>query len=118
MQKPYIGVVEDYDALRSAIVDALIQANRAALGFVGLDDFFERAAQCRPDIILCDVHLGDGDGFDLIDRLQSSAWEIPVILMSASGDLGIDRRAQEKGAIAYLRKPFGIAQLLQAIDRA
>lgn len=118
MNKPSISVVEDNDSLRITIVELLAMRGLTARGFSGLDDFFAAMAQSVPDVIVSDVYLGSSSGFELIDKLRGSALNIPVIFMSGSGHQDMDRLAREKGACAFLQKPFTIEQLLNAIDRA
>jgi response regulator of citrate/malate metabolism len=64
------------------------------------------------DLLLLDLYLPDGHGFDLLRRLQETAGERPdVIVITASKDVESVRTAMQLGAVHYLVKPFGFDQL-------
>ncbi|WP_295010430.1 response regulator [uncultured Microbacterium sp.] len=66
----------------------------------------------RPDLLLADVYLPDGDGIALV---QEAA--VDAVLISAADDAGTVRRALRAGAIAYLMKPFEQRRLVSVLDR-
>ena len=76
------------------------------------------AIKNRPDVILLDINLPDGDGFSIATRMQSisNTYATPVIFITASKQAGIRERAASLGAIAFLEKPFDSAQLIEAIE--
>ncbi|NUA46545.1 KDP operon transcriptional regulatory protein KdpE [Dickeya solani] len=72
------------------------------------------AATRKPDLIILDLGLPDGDGIDYIrDLRQWSA--IPVIVLSARTDEQDKINALDAGADDYLTKPFGIGELLARV---
>lgn len=67
------------------------------------------------DLVLCDVALADGDGFEVLrDANELSESNPDVILITTKPDPDEERQALEKGAIAYLSKPVSLRQLLAA----
>jgi two-component system KDP operon response regulator KdpE len=69
------------------------------------------AATRKPDLVIADLGLPDGDGVDLIRELR--AWShVPVIVLSARSDEGDKVRALDAGADDYIEKPFGVSELL------
>ena len=74
--------------------------------------------RCRPDVILLDINLPGGDGFIVADRIRASTKvaTTPVIFITASKSPEFRKRAEEFGAAGYLEKPFGVAELTEAID--
>lgn len=76
--------------------------------------------QFLPDIVLLDINLPGGDGFLVAKRLQSIAHSagIPFIFITASKQQGLREKAMEIGAHAFLEKPFGIRELVDAIESA
>lgn len=68
----------------------------------------------KPDILFLDVQMGDGDGFDLLDIIDTSAF--PVIFTTASEDYAI--KAFQYAAVDYLLKPMDPELLVQAIEKA
>jgi DNA-binding NtrC family response regulator len=76
----------------------------------------------RPDVILTDIYMADGDGFELISALTAFGEDIPVVAMSGGSfqyglpdHLGIAKRL---GACSTIAKPFTAALLVETIDRA
>jgi two-component system response regulator MprA len=67
--------------------------------------------QGRPDLVILDVGLPDGDGFDLLRRIRSES-DVPVIMLTARGELDDRVRGLELGADDYIAKPFHLAELL------
>jgi two-component system KDP operon response regulator KdpE len=68
----------------------------------------------RPDLVVLDLGLPDGDGVDFIRGLR--AWsEIPVIVLSARTDEAHKIAALDAGADDYLEKPFGTGELLARV---
>ena len=68
----------------------------------------------KPDLVIVDLGLPDGDGVDLIRDLR--AWSgVPVIVLSARTDESDKVEALDAGADDYLTKPFGVAELLARV---
>jgi two-component system KDP operon response regulator KdpE len=72
------------------------------------------AATRKPDLVIADLGLPDGDGVDLIRELRT--WStVPVIVLSARSDEGDKVRALDAGADDYIEKPFGVSELLARV---
>ena len=72
------------------------------------------AATRKPDLVIADLGLPDGDGVDLIRELRG--WSrVPVIVLSARSDEGDKVRALDAGADDYIEKPFGLSELLARV---
>ncbi|WP_413305869.1 ATP-binding protein [Bacillus sp. 1P10SD] len=76
------------------------------------------AAEQPLDLILCDIHLPDLHGFEVLERLQSNSLteQIPVIAVSANALKEDIHRALETGFTDYITKPIDIASFLEVID--
>lgn len=70
-------------------------------------DAVQTARSLRPDLILLDVYLPDGDGFGVIRELREEAWAPMFFVISAAGDAAAVQQAVRLGAAQYLVKPFG-----------
>jgi DNA-binding response OmpR family regulator len=68
----------------------------------------------RPDLVIVDVGLPDGDGFELLARIRSES-EVPIIMLTARGDVEDRVRGLELGADDYVAKPFHFAELLARV---
>jgi len=111
---PHVLIIEDEKEIRRFV--------RMALHAEGLDvheaDTFHRglidAGTRRPDLIILDLGLPDGDGIDLIRDVRS--WSpVPIIVLSARGAESDKILALDTGADDYLVKPFGTGELLARV---
>ena len=93
--------------LRRAGFDCLL-AHDGPAGIAAFDS-------ARPDIVLSDVNLGVGDGFEIARHVRESSPGIPVILMTTHHSEGVSQQATRDGASRYLRKPFSNADLVSMI---
>jgi CheY-like chemotaxis protein len=120
-QAPSVLIVDDDAGLRETLgrmvasvgygVDCVADAH-AAIASVGTH---------RPDIIITDIYMPAGDGFELLNWLRNHGISIPVIAMSGSssgtGEYDQLSVAQHLGAAAVLDKPFRQSKLVETIDR-
>lgn len=105
-------VIEDEDALRLALVDALqaagCQVTEAADGDAGL----ALALASAPELILLDLMLPRRDGFSVLKALREDRLASAVIILSARGEEWDRLQGFEYGADDYLVKPFSVQELL------
>ena len=71
-----------------------------------------------PHVMLSDIRMGGMSGFDLIEALRPLRPDLPVIIMTAYGDLDSAVDAYRLGAFEYLTKPFDINEMLSLVERA
>jgi two-component system, OmpR family, response regulator len=69
----------------------------------------------RPDLVLLDVMLPDGDGFEALRRIRSAGSEVPVIFLTARDEAPDRVRGFEVGGDDYVTKPFSLEELLGRI---
>lgn len=81
-------------------------------------DALRLAAEWKPDVVVSDVMMAGMDGLTLLKRLKSAAStnHIPVVLLSSKIELADRMAGWEKGADAYLGKPFNMDELISVID--
>jgi len=79
----------------------------------------ERARQDEPDLILLDVRMPKMTGLGVLDRLASApeTSQIPVIMLSVVTTYPEVRQALERGAVAYLPKPFEMREMVHMVER-
>jgi len=63
-----------------------------------------RAAELRPDFVLVDIGLPDGDGFSLTEQLMTMPWPIQVVLISSDSDSANVSAARRAGASGFVPK--------------
>ena len=72
----------------------------------------------RPDAIVMDVRLPGMDGLTAIGRLKEKLGNVPIVVITAFGNLEIAVRAVQEGAFDYLHKPFDLDQAAEVVRRA
>src|SRR5438445_134310 len=113
-----VVVVED-DPASADVLRRRLQANGMHVDVAGDGVGGLRLVQeVRPDLVLLDVMLPDTDGYDVCLRIKSDpeTADIPVIFLSARGEVVDKVRGLSCGAADYVTKPFQAAELLARID--
>ncbi len=78
----------------------------------------ELAGNIHPDVIVLDIRLPGMDGLAAIDLLRQRAGDVPIIVITAYGDLQTAVNAVRNGAFDYITKPFNLEQVRHAVLRA
>jgi two-component system, OmpR family, response regulator len=78
-------------------------------------DAVKRALEQRYDLVLLDLVLPQLNGLAVLERVQEKQPELPVIVVSARGDVATKLKAFELGARDYVEKPFSLEELLARI---
>ncbi len=116
MAKRRVLVVEDDGAIRQGMVDALgfegYETLEAADGRKGL----ELALKGGYDLLLLDLVLPGGDGFQILDEVRATRPTTPVIITTARGAENDRVRGLRGGADDYVVKPFSVRELLARVD--
>jgi two-component system, OmpR family, response regulator len=73
------------------------------------------ASAWRPDLVLLDVMMPDGDGFEVLDRIRSAGADVPVIFLTARDDVTDRVSGLALGADDYVTKPFSLDEVLARI---
>lgn len=99
-------IVDDSEAIRNSIKTRL-QENEGvteileARGFAGTVDVILKE---RPDVMILDIHLGDGSGFDILRGLKAAGADVAAIVFSGFGYTQYKERALELGALKFFSK--------------
>jgi len=113
--KERILLVEDEPAMRIALQDVLEAEGYRVLtatdGLTGL----ERALKEKPALLLLDIMLPKLNGFELCSQLRQLANPLPVLMLTARGEVGERIVGLNAGADDYLVKPFNTGELLARI---
>jgi CheY-like chemotaxis protein len=116
---PLVLVVEDQDAIRKLVTDALSREGYRVDEAVDGADAIRRLDPLQPgplpQLIILDMSLPEVDGLGVLRHLARLAAAPPVIAMSATAELLAAARAA--GARATLSKPFGMGELLDFVEQ-
>ena len=114
-----ILVVEDDDAVRSLVTQALRQAGAeveaVGTGSEALGAALAASRVGRPfDVTFMDLQLPGLDGDEVVRRMRAAGCTTPVVALTAAADLESRERARAAGCSAFLAKPVGLDDLLAA----
>lgn len=118
-ESPLILVVEDDpDISRTLTLRLEMNGLRVQQAF-NAQRAVQMAKEVRPDLIIMDVSMPGGDGFQVADELaeEESTTGLPVIFLTASMRPGLPGRALKAGAAAFLRKPYDARVLIDEVKR-
>lgn len=115
---PPILIVEDDPDLREALVDTLELSGYSTHAAADAEAALEwMAASGLPGLVLSDVQMPGMDGHALLRNLKLRWPEVPVLLMTAYGQIERAVQAMRDGAVDYLPKPFEPEKLIAAVAR-
>ena len=106
-----ILLVEDEDRIASFIVKGLQAEGHSVDRAAGMHDALALIAARSFDIVLLDLLLPDGHGSDVLRALRATDREVPVIVLSALGEIDDKVELLDLGASDYLTKPFAMREL-------
>jgi two-component system, NtrC family, response regulator AtoC len=115
---PMVLLVEDETLFASAVKRRLEQAGYRCTMTTSLAEA-SRELTATADLVLLDLRLPDGNGLELLERLNAvaGARQPPVIVLTAFAEIGDAVRAMKLGAADYLKKPIDLDELLIAIEK-
>jgi two-component system, OmpR family, KDP operon response regulator KdpE len=111
---PTAVIVEDEPQIRRFVRAALEAEHWHVFEAIAVKQGLVEAGTRRPDLVILDLGLPDGDGVDYLRDLR--AWsQVPVIVLSARSDEADKIAALDAGADDYLTKPFGVGELMTRV---
>jgi FixJ family two-component response regulator len=113
-----VFIVDDDPIVRGAISALLQSVGRQVRLFESAKDLMETSLPAVPSCLVLDVRLPGLSGFDLQAELANVGLSLPIIFITAYGDIPMSVRAMKAGAIDFLTKPFRDQDLLDAVTRA
>ncbi|WEK42760.1 MAG: nitrogen regulation protein NR(I) [Candidatus Sphingomonas colombiensis] len=118
MTSSEVLLVDDDNAVRTVVAQALRRAGYRVRTAASLADLDRELKLGAPDVLITDVVLPDGDGIENATRLVAEHPGMPVIVLSARNTLTTAVRANEAGAYDYLPKPFDLDTLSRTVAKA
>jgi FixJ family two-component response regulator len=115
---PTVFIIDDDRGMRQAIQDLVESVGLRAEAFATGQDFLGKQRTSDPSCLVLDVRLPQISGLDLQRQLADTGVQIPIIFITAHGDIPMSVRALKSGAVEFLTKPFRDQDLLDAIHQA
>ncbi|ROL78552.1 sigma-54 dependent transcriptional regulator [Pseudomonas vranovensis] len=113
-----VMVVDDEASIRTAVEQWLSLSGFNVQLFSRAEECLEQLPGHFPGVILSDVRMPGMDGLQLLEQLQASDADLPVILLTGHGDVPMAVEAMRNGAYDFLEKPFSPEALLGSLRRA
>lgn len=113
-------IVDDHPAFRRALTSALRMvdgfevAGEAGGGVAAC----EEAAIVVPDVVLMDLSMPDLSGIEAMKVIHESRPDVPVVILTAHADPGVEKEAREAGASGFLAKGIGLDELVVVLKNA
>ena len=76
----------------------------------------EAAQRLRPDLVLLDIYMPDGDGLGVLRRLRQEGGDVDVIPVTAARSSAVVRELMRHGAVGYIVKPFRFERLAATLE--
>jgi two-component system OmpR family response regulator len=108
-------VVEDEEMILELLSGSLRFAGFDVVTAVSGAEALRAVTASRPDLVLLDVMLPDGDGFEVVRRMRSSGPDVPVIFVTARDGVHERVAGLALGADDYVTKPFSLDEVLERI---
>lgn len=112
-----ILLVEDDRALREALEDSLAVAGYSCVAVADAEQALRELSQQVFSLMLSDINMPGMDGQDLLREVNTRVPGMPVVLMTAYGDVQGAVQAMRNGAVDYVLKPFTPKALQRVIER-
>ncbi|WP_347245658.1 response regulator, partial [Thermogutta sp.] len=113
-----IVIVDDQPDICWALSKLARQMGHSAVTLTAAEDLFRQLEETPGDLVILDVRLPGMDGLEALRKLRQLRPRMPVIVITAYGDLEVAVQAMQAGAFEYLTKPFTLEGAAQAIKRA
>jgi two-component system, NtrC family, response regulator AtoC len=111
-------LVEDDDEIRASLEDVLTDFGYDVRAEPSADAALPTLHQHLPDVIVADVRMPGLSGIDFCKRLMGDGPHVPVVLMTAFGDVDMAVDALRAGAFDFITKPIALEQLSSVLERA
>ena len=115
---PTVFIIDDDRGMRQAIHDLVESVGLSATSFATGEEFLKKKRTPDPSCLVLDVRLPQTSGLDFQSMLAEAGMQIPIIFITAHGDIPMSVRALKSGAVEFLTKPFRDQDLLDAIQHA
>jgi FixJ family two-component response regulator len=112
-----VFVVDDDASMRAAIRRLLTVVGLSVETFESANDFLRSALPDLPGCVVLDVRLPGPSGLDVQREMAERGITIPIVFITAHGDIPMSVQAMKAGAIEFLTKPFRDQDLLDAIGQ-
>jgi FixJ family two-component response regulator len=113
-----ISIVDDDDSMRTSLMDLVRALGYDARGFASAEDFLAHGDAESFACMITDIQMPGMSGIDLKEHLTAQQCSLPVIMITARLEPGLEEKAFASGAMCFLKKPIESEILLGCLERA
>jgi FixJ family two-component response regulator len=117
-QQPLIGIIDDDQSLRTALVRLIRSLGYGARDFPSAEEFIESGALGECSCIIADIQMPGLSGIDLVKLIAERQSTAPVIVITARMEARLKYTALASGAVCFLRKPLDSEKLAECLEAA
>ena len=117
-EQAVVFVIDDDEDLRDGLSNLMRSVGLQVRAFASAMDFLKSSLPDTPSCLVLDVRLPGVSGLDLQSELIRKNIGMPIVFMSAHGDIPMTVRAMKAGAVEFLPKPFHDQSMLDAVHSA
>ncbi|MFK0278530.1 sigma-54-dependent transcriptional regulator [Ensifer sp. NPDC090286] len=118
MNRGRVFLVDDDPDLLKAATDWLTISGFTVDAFHRAEEAFQFFLRQVPDVVVTDVRMPGVDGMTLLNSIVLQRSDVPVVLITAHGDVNVAVQAMKHGAEDFLEKPYDAERLLTVLDKA
>ena len=111
-----VSIVDDDAEFRDSVVRLLRSVGIRTQQFSSVSDFMKAAPWDGPTCLVLDVRMPGGGGLELQRDLTAANKQLPIVFITAHGDIPMTVQAMKGGAIEFLTKPFRDQDLIDAVE--
>ena len=115
---PTVFIVDDDASIRHAMKALLDSVGLPCEVFASADEFLDKVADRRPGCLVLDIRMPGLGGLELQQELNRRGNRIPIIFITAHGDVPMAVEAMQNGALDFIQKPFRDQDLLDRVSDA
>ena len=115
-ENPTVLIVDDDPEFRDSVARLLRTIGLKTQQFSSVADFFKAVPPDGPTCLVLDVRLPGLSGLELQRELATANRQIPIVFITAHGDIPMTVQAMKGGAVEFLTKPFRDQDLLDAVE--
>ena len=113
-----LAILDDDKSVQNALQDLIESEGMSALCFDSAEQFLDSTARCQAACLITDIGMPGMSGIELQARLKMERCRIPIIFITARGDIPLAVNAMKEGAIDFFTKPFDDGVFLAAVEHA
>jgi FixJ family two-component response regulator len=115
VQARTIAVIDDDPRVLESLVNLLAAYGYSAQSYISAEQFLQAGGPGKCSCVIADVEMPQMSGLGLLEHLQGSDWDVPMILITGKPSVRSEAFYRERGAIGFFRKPVDGDTLVELI---